>query len=110
VIALAVCQDLEVVGIPYDSPDRFTVPNTFRALDFGHHPATGQNAALLCTGRGVHLFTELCEQPGFEKRLDQSQHPLVLDPGAHSVHQGRVVDPVKGPHDLLPVSRTLRAG
>ncbi len=42
----------------------------------------------------------LLEDPGLQERLDQPQHALVLDPPAHSAHQGRVVDAVKARLDV----------
>ena len=52
----------------------------------------GQDAALRRAGVGVPVLAELGEHPGLEERLDQREHPLVLDPLPHPVHQGRVVD------------------
>ncbi len=42
----------------------------------------------------------LVEDPGLEERLDQREHPLVLDPPSHPVHEGRVVDGVKARLDV----------
>jgi site-specific DNA recombinase len=44
------------------------------------------DAALRRAGVGVPVLTEFGQYPGFEERLDQPEHPLVLDPSAHSVH------------------------
>lgn len=60
----------------------------------------GQDAALRRAGLGVLDLAEFGEDPGLEERLDQPQHPLVLDPGSHAVHQGRVVDGVKARLDI----------
>jgi hypothetical protein len=38
--------------------------------------------------------------PGFEERLDQRQHPLVLDPSPHPVHQGDVPDFIEARSDV----------
>ncbi len=46
------------------------------------------------------VFAEFGEDPGLEERLNQPQHPLVLDPAAHPVHQGHVVDGVKARLDV----------
>jgi len=39
-----------------------------------------QNAPLRRAGVGVLEVAEFGEDPGFEERLDQPQHSLVLDP------------------------------
>jgi hypothetical protein len=59
-----------------------------------------KDATLRRAGRGVPLFAELGQQPGFAERLDQREHPLVLDPSADPVHQGRVVDRVETRLDI----------
>ena len=45
-------------------------------------------------------FAEFRKDPRFEERLDQREHPLVLDPDPHPVHQGRVRDTVEGRLDV----------
>jgi len=67
-----------------------------------------QDATLRRAGVRVLVFAEFGEDPGLEERLDQQQHPLVLDPPAHPVHQGRMGDGVKRSRDTLPVSRRCR--
>jgi hypothetical protein len=60
----------------------------------------GQDAALRRAGVGVPVLAEFGQNPGLEERLDQPEHPLVLDPAAHPVHQGRVADGVKARLDI----------
>jgi hypothetical protein len=46
-------------------------------------------------GVGVFPLAGLGHETGFEEGLHQRQHALVLDPSAHPVHQGRVIDRVE---------------
>ena len=59
-----------------------------------------QDASLRRAGVGVLEVAEFGEDPGFEERLDQPQHSLVLDPQPDTVHQGRVVDRVEARLDV----------
>src|SRR4051794_38269282 len=54
-----------------------------------------QDAALRRAGVAVFPLAGLGEHPGLEERLHQREHALVLDPGSHPVHQGRMGDAVK---------------
>jgi hypothetical protein len=51
-------------------------------------------------GPGVLAVAELGEDPGLEEGLDQREHTLVLDPGPHPVHQGRMRDGVEARLDV----------
>jgi hypothetical protein len=53
-----------------------------------------------CAGGGLVPFAEFSHDPGFEERLDQCEHPLVLHPRSHPVHQSRVVDTVEARLDV----------
>ena len=70
----------------------------------------GEDAALRRAGVAVLDLAELGEDPGFEERLDQAQHALVLDPATHPVHQGRVVDGVKARLDVRIEHPLVAAG
>jgi DDE family transposase len=50
--------------------------------------------------RKASHFAELGHDPGFEERLHQREHLLVLHPCSDPVHQGRVVDTVKARLDI----------
>jgi site-specific DNA recombinase len=65
-----------------------------------------QDAALRRAGPGLLAVAGLGENPGFEERLDQREHALVLDPGPHPVHDGRVREVVEGLPALLRASMT----
>ena len=43
------------------------------------------DASLWRASKGVPDLTEFRKDPGFEERLDQREHPLVLDPDSHPV-------------------------
>ncbi len=49
---------------------------------------------------GVLVLAEFGKNPGLEERLDQSEHPLVLDSYTHPIHQSDVVDGVKARLDV----------
>jgi site-specific DNA recombinase len=59
-----------------------------------------QDPALRGAGlRRLHR-SGLPQDSGLQERLDQGEHALVLDPGAHPVHEGRVVDRVEARLDV----------
>jgi site-specific DNA recombinase len=68
----------------------------------GHCPLRWgrEDASLRRPGVGVLTVADLGEDASLEKRLNQTQHPLVLDPAPHAVHQGHVVDRVKARLDI----------
>jgi DNA invertase Pin-like site-specific DNA recombinase len=59
-----------------------------------------EDPTLRRAGVGVLDLAEFGEDPGLEERLDQPQHPLVLDPRPNPVHQGHMVDGVKARLDI----------
>src|SRR5262249_12541338 len=62
-------------------------------VSFAEH--ADEDASLRRAGVGVLDLAGLGQDPGFEERLDQSQHALVLDPRPDPVHQPRVIDLVE---------------
>lgn len=117
----AVDQDDEVVRVADDPPGRGPFgPQSLPPFRGGERPArpprrlhvlikhrqrdVGQqrrdNPALRCPGRRVLAFAEFGHDPGLEERLDQGQHPLVLDPAADAVHQRGVIDLVEARRDV----------
>ena len=69
-----------------------------------------QDAALWRAGMGVLMLPEFGEDPGLEERLDQPQDALVLDPGPHRVHHGRVRAVVEGRLDIRIRHPAVAAG
>jgi site-specific DNA recombinase len=61
---------------------------------------SSQDPALRGAGHRPVETAVLPEGPGLEERLDEPQHALVLDPSAHTIHQGRVIDAVKARLDI----------
>jgi site-specific DNA recombinase len=59
-----------------------------------------EDGPLRCAGVGVLALAEFGENPGLAERLDQREHPLVLDPGPHPAHKGRMGDGVKARLDV----------
>jgi hypothetical protein len=60
----------------------------------------GEDPAL--RGAGVSLFHAAAgrHDPGFEERLDQHEHPLVLDPLPYPVHEGDMPDFIEAGPDV----------
>ena len=50
----------------------------------------GKNSALRGSGQCLFPVSEFGEYPGFQERLHQRAHPLVLDPHPQAVHQSRM--------------------
>jgi site-specific DNA recombinase len=69
---------------------------------------SSHDPALRGAGHRLGKTGLLGQDPGLEERLDEPQHALVLDPVAHALPQGRVVDPVEGRRDTLPTSTASR--
>src|ERR1700753_1881044 len=55
-------------------------------------------------------IAELGKDPGFEERLHQCQHALVLNSLSHAIHQGRVVNGVKTCLDISVEHPTISSG
>jgi site-specific DNA recombinase len=105
---------------------RHRIPTRERTTSSGQHPEGTdtegdqhascplrwgrEDAALRRAGQGVLPVAELGEHPGFEERLNQRQNALVLDPSAHPVHQGRVVDRVETRFDIRVQHPPVAAG
>ncbi len=70
----------------------------------------GEDAPLRRAGHGVPKLTELVQQPGLQERLDQRQHPLVLDPPSDPFHQRCVVDLVEARRDVRVQHPPVTAG
>ena len=105
--------DDEVIGVAHEPVGRLAALARVVALVDGAHrrPRPGEmlvqgaecdvgqqgreDPALRGAGHRAHKATVLAEDSGLQERLDQPQHALVLDPPAHAVHQGRVVDAIE---------------
>ena len=109
----AVVQDV-LVG-PEKITIRHRIPVREPASGGGHHDETDtegdmRESSLLRWGRedpalrgaGIRLFPPAVgrHNPGFEERLDQRAHLLVLDPGPKPVHEGDMPDFVEAGPDV----------
>src|SRR5680860_915025 len=111
--------DDKVVHIADESPGAKTLATTRAAAHAGGHhrlPGLGEmlverrqgdvrqerreDAALRGAGGGLFLSAELGDDPSLEKRLDEREDALVLDPVAHTGQKCPVLDGVKAGLDV----------
>jgi Recombinase/Phage integrase family/Recombinase zinc beta ribbon domain len=59
-----------------------------------------QDPTLRGAGVGLFLLSVGRHDPGFEERLDQRAHPLVLDPPPQAAHQRRMIDFIEAGPDV----------